>query len=40
MARGAARGLDEARLAAQEAFLVGVENGHQCHLRQVEPLAQ
>ena len=32
--------LDQRRLAAQEAFLVGVEDGHQRHLRQVEPLAQ
>ena len=40
MARGAARGLDQARRAAQETFLVRVQNRHQRHLRQVEPLAQ
>ena len=33
-------GLDERRLAAQEAFLVGVEDGHQRDLGQVEPFAQ
>ena len=32
--------LDEARLAAQEAFLVGVEDGHQRHLGKVEALPQ
>ena len=40
VARGAADGLDEAGLAAQEALLVGVEDGDQRDLRQVEPLAQ
>ena len=32
--------LDQRRLAPQEAFLVGVEDADQRHLRQVEPLAQ
>ena len=32
--------LDERRLAAQEAFLVGIEDGHQRHLGQVEALPQ
>lgn len=38
--RRAADGLDEARLAAQEALLIGVQNGHQTDLRQVEALPQ
>ena len=38
--RGAAHGLDERRGRAQEAGLVGVEDGHQLHLGQVEALAQ
>ena len=33
-------GLDERARRAQEALLVGVEDGHQRHLGQVEPLAQ
>ena len=33
-------GLDEARLRAQEALLVGVQDGDQRHLGQVEPLPQ
>ena len=32
--------LDERAVVAQEAFLVGVEDGHERHLRQVEALAQ
>ena len=40
VARGAADGLDERGLAAQEAFLVGVENGDQRAFRNVEALAQ
>src|SRR5437763_610042 len=35
-----AHGLDEGRLAAEEPLLVGVEDGDQGDLRQVEPLAQ
>ena len=40
VARGAADRLDQRRLAAEEALLVGVEDRHQRHLGQVEPLAQ
>ena len=40
VAGGPADRLDQRRLAAQEALLVGVEDRHQRHLRQVEPLAQ
>ena len=40
VARGAADRLDQRRLAAQEAFLVGVEDGDERHLGQVEALAQ
>ena len=40
IARGAADGLDQARLAAQEAFLVGVEDGDQRAFGNVEALAQ
>ena len=36
----AADGLHQRRFAAQEAFLVGVENRHQRHFGQVEPFAQ
>ena len=36
----AADGLHQRRLAPQEAFLVGVEDGHQRDLGQVEPFAQ
>jgi hypothetical protein len=39
-ARGAADGLDEGSLRAQEAFLVGVEDGNQRDFRQIEPLAE
>ena len=35
-----ADGLHQRRLASQKAFLVGVENGDERHLRQVEPLAE
>jgi len=35
-----ADGLDETGLAAQKTFLVGIQNGHQAHLRQVQTLAQ
>ena len=35
-----ADGLDQRGLAPQEALLVGVEDRHQRHLRQVQPLAQ
>ena len=40
VARGAADGLDQRGLAAQEAFFVGVENGDQRAFRNVEALAQ
>ena len=40
VARRAADGLDEAAGRAQEPLLVGIENRHQRHLRQVEALAQ
>ena len=40
VAGGAADGLDQAGLAAQEAFLVGVEDRHQRALGDVEALAQ
>jgi hypothetical protein len=40
VARGPADGLDQAALGAQKAFLVGVQNGHQRHLGNVQPLAQ
>jgi hypothetical protein len=40
VARGAARGLNEAGRAAQIAFLVRVQDRHQRHLRQVQPFAQ
>ena len=36
----AAGGLNEARLAAQEAFLIGVEDAHECHFRKVEAFAE
>jgi hypothetical protein len=35
----AADGLDQRGLAAQEPLLVGVEDRHERHLRQVEPFA-
>jgi hypothetical protein len=38
--RRAADGLDQRRAGAQEAFLVGVQDGHQRDFRQVQPLAQ
>ena len=40
VARRAADGLDQRPLGAQEAFLVGVEDGHQADLGQVQSLAQ
>ena len=40
VARGAADGLDQRGFRAQEAFLVGVENGDQRALGNVEALAQ
>ena len=40
VARRAADRLDQRRLAAQEALLVGVEDRHQRDLGQVEALAQ
>ena len=40
MAGGAAGGLDEARLAAEETFLVGVEDADERHFWQVEPFAE
>ena len=40
VAGGPADRLDERRLAAEEALLVGVEDGHQRHLGQVEALPQ
>ena len=36
----AAGGLDEARLAAEEAFLVGVEDAHEGDFREVEAFAE
>ena len=33
-------GLDERSFGAQEAFLVGIEAGHERNFRHVEPLAQ
>ena len=38
--RRAADGLNERALRAQEAFFVGVQDGHQGHLWDVQPLAQ
>ena len=38
--RRAADRLHQRAVGAEEAFLVGVENGHQRHLGQVEPFAQ
>src|SRR5262245_57735103 len=40
VAGGPADGLDQGGLRAQEALLVGVQDGHQGHLGQVEALAQ
>ena len=40
VAGGAADRLDQRRLAAEEALLVGVEDRHQRHLGQVEALAE
>ena len=40
VARGAANGLNQAALRAQEAFFVGIQNGHQRHLWQVNAFAQ
>ena len=40
VARRPADRLDEAAFRAQEAFLVGVQDRHQGHLRNVQPLAQ
>ncbi len=40
VARGAADRLDQRAAGAQEAFLVGVQNRHQRHLREIETLAQ
>jgi hypothetical protein len=40
VARGAADGLDERGFAAQEAFLVGVEDAHKAAFGDVEALAQ
>ena len=40
VARRAADGLDERAVVAQEAFLVGIQDGHERHLGQVEALAQ
>ena len=37
---GAADGLGERAVAAQEAFFVGVENSHERHLGQVEAFAE
>ena len=37
---GAADGLNEGRFAAEEALLVGVQNGDERHLRQVQALPQ
>ena len=40
VARRAANGLDQAALRAQKAFLVRVQNRHQRHLGNIQPLAQ
>ena len=40
MARGAAGCLDERGVAAEEAFLVGVEDADETDFRKVEPLTQ
>ena len=40
VAGGTADGLDQAGLAAEEALLVGVQNGHQRHLGQVQSFPQ
>ena len=40
MSRRAANRLDQRPLGAQEPFLVGVENGDERHLGDVEPFAQ
>src|SRR3712207_7600190 len=40
VARRAPDRLDQRRLAAEEALLVGVQDRHERHLGQVEPLAQ
>ncbi len=40
VARGAAGGLDQGRLRAQEALLVGVEDRDQGYFRQIQSLAQ
>ena len=40
VAGGAADGLDERAVVAQEALLVGVEDGHERDLGQVQALAQ
>ena len=40
VARGAADGLHQRGLAAQKAFLVGIEDGDQCAFRNIEALAQ
>ena len=40
VARGAADRLDQRAVGAQEALLVGIEDGHQRDLGQVESLAQ
>ncbi len=38
--RGASNGLDQRALGAQEPLLVGIENGHQGHLGEVQALPQ
>jgi len=40
VAGGTSDGLDQAGLAAQKALLVGIQNGHKAHLRQVQALTQ
>ena len=40
ISRRAADGLDQRALAAQEAFFIGIQNGYQRNLRQVQTLAQ
>ena len=35
-----ADGLDQAGLTAEEAFFIGVEDGHKAHLGQIEALTQ
>ena len=40
VARRAADGLDQRSVGTQKTFLVGIQNGHQRHLRQIQAFAQ